>query len=63
MPPALRDVSLSVDFRPLLFEDFGCIVVNFYLPFTGHARTFKPQIKSADTSEQRTECDRFSSHF
>jgi hypothetical protein len=39
--PALLDISLSVDVWPMLGENFGCVVIDFYLPFASHAGTFK----------------------
>jgi hypothetical protein len=38
---ALSDVAFSVDVRPMLFKDFRCVVIDFYLPFASHAGTFK----------------------
>jgi hypothetical protein len=38
---ALSDVAFSVDVRPMLGENFGCVVIDFYLPFTNHASTLK----------------------
>jgi hypothetical protein len=38
---ALSDIAFSVDAWPMLFKDFRCVVIDFYLPFANHASTFK----------------------
>jgi hypothetical protein len=44
-------VFMLRDFRPVLFEDCGCIRVNLHLPLARHARSFKAERKATDTGE------------
>jgi hypothetical protein len=54
-PLALRrerpHVFMLRDFRPVLFEDCGCIRVNLHLPLAFHPSPFKAQREPADTGE------------
>jgi hypothetical protein len=38
---ALSDIAFSVDAWPMLGENPGCVIIDFYLPFANHAGTFK----------------------
>jgi hypothetical protein len=48
---ALSDVSFAMDFRPMLFEDLRCVVVDFNLPSTLKSCSFKSKIKSSNACE------------
>jgi hypothetical protein len=48
---ALSDVSLTVDFWPMLFEDLRCIIIDLHLPTANKTSAFKTEIKPTDASK------------
>jgi len=44
-------VPVSADFGPVLFEDFGCIIIVLHLPDRRDASALESEVDTADTRE------------